>query len=379
MSDVSDPGTLYIGLMSGTSMDGIDAALVSFGDHQCRVVGTRRTAYPDELRQQLLAAVGKPDECTVDRIGQLDRWVGECFRDAARLLIEESGVSSGSITAIGSHGQTLRHQPRAARPFSLQIGDANVIAAGTGITVVADFRRRDIALGGEGAPLAPVFHRWLFAKPGKTRAIVNIGGIANVTMLKGTADDILGFETGPGNTLLDGWIRSCRGETFDDAGAWASEGVVSERLLAAMLNDRYFSRPPPKSTGFEYFNRRWLSAHLSARGVPDIADVDVQATLSELTARTVATSILALAPALDDILVCGGGVHNTDLMRRLAENVPGVTVASTERFGLHPDWVEAAAFAWLARRRLQEKSGNLPSVTGAADAAVLGAVYPGTG
>ena len=378
MSENFDPGTLYIGLMSGTSMDGIDAALVSLADHECRVVCTRSAAYPDELRQQLLDAAGKPAECPVDRIGQLDRWVGECFRDAAIALIDQSGASPESIAAIGSHGQTLRHQPRAARPFSLQIGDANVIAAGTGITVVADFRRRDVALGGEGAPLTPAFHRWLFAEPGKTRAILNIGGIANVTMLSGTDDDILGFDTGPGNTLLDGWVRDCRGETFDHAGNWAREGVVSESLLAAMLDDPYFAQSPPKSTGFEYFNRRWLRACLSAPGVSDTGESDVQATLSELTARTVATSILSLAPILDDVLVCGGGVHNTDLMRRLAEYLTGVTVASTEQFGLHPDWVEAAAFAWLAMRRLQGKPGSLPSVTGASRAAVLGAVFPGT-
>jgi anhydro-N-acetylmuramic acid kinase len=365
--------------MSGTSMDGIDAALVSFADHQCRVAGTRNTAYPDELRQQLLDAAGKPAECTIDRVGQLDRWVGECFRDAALALIEQSGAPPGSIAAIGSHGQTLRHQPRAARPFSLQIGDANVIAAGTGITVVADFRRRDIALGGEGAPLAPAFHRWLFAEPGKTRAILNIGGIANVTMLTGTDDEILGFDTGPGNTLLDGWIRDCRGDAFDESGNWAREGAVAEPLLAAMLDDPYFAQSPPKSTGFEYFNRRWLRACLSAPGVPDVAESDVQATLSELTARTIATSILGLAPVLDDVLVCGGGVHNADLMRRLGEYLTGVTVTSTERFGLDPDWVEAAAFAWLAMRRLQNKPGNLPSVTGATRPAVLGAIFPGTG
>ena len=379
MSAQADSGTLYLGLMSGTSMDGIDAALVSFDTHQCQVVCTHSAAYPDELRRQLLDATGKPADCTIDRIGQLDRWVGECFRDAALALIRESRTTSGSIVAIGSHGQTLRHQPRAARPFSMQIGDANVIAAGTGITVAADFRRRDIALGGEGAPLAPAFHRWLFAQTGRIRAILNIGGIANVTLLNGTSDDVLGFDTGPGNTLLDGWIRNCRGEAYDDAGNWARDGIVSEPLLAAMLDDPYFAQSPPKSTGFEYFNINWLRSCLSVPGVPDVAMPDVQATLSELTARTIATSILGLAPVLDDVLVCGGGVHNDDLMRRLSEYLPGVTVSSTEQSGLHPDWVEAAAFAWLAKRCLDGQPGNLPSVTGASKAAVLGAIFPGTG
>ena len=379
MSADPDPGTLYMGLMSGTSMDGIDAALVSFADRRCRVICARSASYPDELRKRLLDAAGKPTECTVDRIGQLDQWVGECFRDAALALIEEHGISPASITAIGSHGQTLRHQPRAARPFSLQIGDANIIAAGTGITVVADFRRRDIAHGGEGAPLAPAFHRWLFAKPGRARAVVNIGGIANVTMLKGTEDGVVGFDTGPGNTLLDSWIRDRQGKAFDEAGGWASRGSVSEPLLSAMLQDPYFAESPPKSTGFEYFNRRWLRACLGACGAEDIAAADVQATLAELTARTISTSILGLAPVLEDVLVCGGGVHNTDLMRRLAGYLAGIPLASTEQFGLHPDWVEAAAFGWLAMRRLQGKTGNLPSVTGASQDVILGAIFSGTG
>jgi anhydro-N-acetylmuramic acid kinase len=360
-------------------MDGIDAALVSFADHRCEILQTHSTPYPDKLRQLLLDAAGKPADCTVDRLGQLDRWVGECFRDAALLVIRASGISTNEIAAIGSHGQTLRHQPRAAKPFSLQIGDANVIAAGTGLTVIADFRRRDVALGGEGAPRAPTFHRWLLAEPDKIRAVLNIGGIANVSMLNGLAEDIVGFDTGPGNTLLDAWIRDCRNETFDEAGNWARGGTVSEPLLAAMLDDPYFELPAPKSTGFEYFNRRWLRSRLGAPGVPKVSEQDVQATLAELTARTIATSILGLAPIIDDVLICGGGIHNADLTRRLAEYLTGINISSTEKYGLHPDWVEAAAFAWLAKRRLEGKPGNLPSVTGASEAAVLGAIYPGTG
>lgn len=379
MPDSADAGSLYIGLMSGTSMDGIDAALVRFGDHACTVLSVCAVEYPDTLREQLLAASRQPATCTVDRIGQLDRWVGECFRDAALRLIDDSGCDRASITAIGSHGQTLRHQPRAARPFSMQIGDPNVIACGTGITTVADFRRRDIALGGEGAPLAPAFHRWLFSDDAKNRAVLNVGGIANVTMLSRGSDRVIGFDTGPGNTLLDGWIRRHSGARFDNRGEWAKQGTVDNLLLGLMLSDPYFAQSPPKSTGFEYFNGSWVRAKLAALGDRQVSAVDVQATLAELSARTIATSILSLAPDIDQVLVCGGGVHNDDLMRRLESYLAGVTVESTERYGLHPDWVEAAAFAWLAKRCLEGKPGNLPEVTGASGRQVLGAVYTGTG
>ncbi len=372
-----EPGALFIGLMSGTSMDGIDAALVAFGDHECDVLSVCAVAYLDELRTALLGASRKPAECTIDLIGQLDQWVGECFRDAALQLIAESNYNAASITAIGSHGQTLRHQPRAARPFSMQIGDANVIATGTGITTVADFRRRDIAAGGEGAPLTPAFHRWLFANDRKNRAVLNIGGIANVTMLHAASKTVIGFDTGPGNTLLDGWARQHLEKPFDKGGDWAREGSVNELLLGQMLADLYFDQVPPKSTGFEYFNGAWVRSKMASLGEDPVSAVDVQSTLAELTARTIATSILGFAPDIDDVLVCGGGVHNTDMMQRLRSYLAGVDVASTEGFGLHPDWVEAAAFAWLAKRCLEGRTGNLPEVTGATRHEVLGAIFPG--
>lgn len=377
MSGESEAGTLYIGLMSGTSMDGIDAALVGFGDHECDVLTTIKQDYPAELRDQLIAASRRPAECTVDRIGQLDRWVGECFRDAAAALISSSNYGPGSIAAIGSHGQTLRHQPRGSRPFTMQIGDPNLIALGTGIRTVADFRRRDVADGGEGAPLAPAFHRWLFADKLENRAVLNIGGIANVTMLMAGADSVIGFDTGPGNTLLDGWIRTNRDLPFDSDGRWAGEGTVNETLLGLMLDDPYFDQSPPKSTGFEYFNGGWVRARIGALGSTQVSTADVQATLAELSARTIATSIIRFAPDVADVLVCGGGVHNTDLMQRLRSYLSGIKVQSTELFGLHPDWIEAAAFAWLAKRRLEGKPGNIPAVTGARHEQVLGAIYPG--
>ena len=374
-----DPGSLFIGLMSGTSMDGIDAALVSFGDHECDVLTVRAVNYPSELRDELLAASRKPAECTVDKIGQLDRWVGECFRDAALQLIDASDYNASAIAAIGSHGQTLRHQPRAARPFTMQIGDPNVIAFGTGIRTVADFRRRDIAAGGEGAPLAPAFHHWLFSSDDRNRAVLNIGGIANVTMLSTRTDKVIGFDTGPGNSLMDGWIRSVQDKDYDPSGIWASQGSVHEPLLGLMLADPYFEQPPPKSTGFEYFNGGWVRSKIAALGTTTVQPPDVQATLSELSARTIATSILRFAPDIDEVLVCGGGVHNTDMMQRLRSYLSGVVVTSTEETGLHPDWVEAAAFAWLAKRCLEGKPGNLPEVTGASGLEVLGAIYTGTG
>ena len=378
MSGESESGTLYIGLMSGTSMDGIDAALVSFGDHECDVLTTVKHDYPAELRDQLITASRQPANCTVDRIGQLDRWIGECFRDAAASLISSSNYGPEAIAAIGSHGQTLRHQPRGSRPFTMQIGDPNVIALGTGIRTVADFRRRDVADGGEGAPLAPAFHRWLFANKLKNRAVLNIGGIANVTMLMADTDSVIGFDTGPGNSLLDGWIRTNRDLPFDANGRWAAEGTVNEALLALMLDDPYFEQSPPKSTGFEYFNGGWVRARIAALGKTQVSTADVQATLAELSARTIATSIIRYAPDVADVLVCGGGVHNTDLMQRLRSYLSGIEVQSTDVFGLHPDWIEAAAFAWLAKRCLEGKPGNIPEVTGARGAQVLGAVYTGS-
>ena len=379
MSDSAESTLSYVGLMSGTSMDGIDAALVAFGDHECEVKATQAVDYPKDLRDELLTASRQPAQCTVDKIGQLDRWIGECFRDATLQLLKYANVDSRSVVAIGSHGQTLRHQPRGARPFTLQIGDPNIIASGTGITTVGDFRRRDLAVGGEGAPLAPAFHRWLFADTDKSRAVLNIGGIANVTMLSNTTDRVIGFDTGPGNTLLDGWIRANLDKPFDSDGGWSRSGTVNEPLLGQMLADPYFDQPPPKSTGFEYFNGGWTRSRLASLGGLTIPAADIQATLAELSARTIATSILKFAPDIDEVLVCGGGIHNADLMQRLRGYLTGAQVSSTDLYGLHPDWVEAAAFAWLAKRRLEGKTGNLPEVTGASRAAVLGAIYWGAG
>ncbi len=363
-------GDLYIGLISGTSMDGIDAALVEFGESSLQILQTRDYAYPPELRDRLINAMQQPEKCTLDDIGELDRRTGECFRDAAKALLDDAGVTASAVTAIGSHGQTLRHQPDAERPFTLQIGDPTLIATGTGITTVADFRRADLAVGGQGAPLAPIFHEWLFRKSGSGRTILNIGGIANITIL---ADDraTTGFDTGPGNTLMDAWIRKHRNETFDRNGEWAASGLVNTELLNRLLSDSFFSATPPKSTGFEQFNLEWLEA----AGAAAIDAGDVQATLCALTAASVSNAITAFAVDTKELLVCGGGVHNAELMRRLGECMPAMDLSSTATAGLHPDWVEAAAFAWLAMRRLQDLPGNLPSVTGAQRAVTLGAIH----
>lgn len=361
----------YIGLISGTSMDGIDAVLASFDREALRLRATHAHTYPKELRDALQATIKNPDACGLDHLGALDRWVGECFRDAAQELVKKSGVPLADIVAIGSHGQTLRHQPSSVRPFSLQVGDPATIAAGTGITTVADFRRADIAAGGQGAPLVPPFHDWLFRSTGIHRVVLNLGGIANVTVLPGDDGQIIGFDTGPGNTLLDAWIGGQRTLPYDSDGRWAAAGTVISGLLGELMADEYFQLPPPKSTGLEHFNLGWLKAY----GVEDHSPRDVQATLSELTARTVAAAIDKHAPATKEVYVCGGGAHNLDLMRRLKHCLSGKNVTSTLEIGLDPDWVEAAAFAWLAMRTMNKKTGNLPSVTGASHRVVLGAIH----
>ncbi len=361
MSDV------FVGLMSGTSMDGIDAALVKFDDSSLEILGSKNFPYPAALRQQLLDAIAIPLDRKIDRVADLNRATGECFRDAALALLEETGVDATTVTAIGSHGQTLRHQPNAKTPFSLQIGDPQLIANGTGIRTVADFRSADIAAGGQGAPLAPVFHEWLFRESGSTRCVLNIGGVANLTVLADQTDTI-GFDTGPGNSLMDAWTRKHRNAAFDRDGSWANEGSVDNELLERFLSEPYFAYAPPKSTGFEQFNLRWIEGN----GIDSIEPVDVQATLVALSATTIADAVTDFAPETAGLLVCGGGAHNPTLMREIEVRLPGVSVAPTSVAGLGPDWVEAVAFAWLAMRHMQGLPGNLPSVTGAREAVLLG-------
>lgn len=365
--------SLYLGLMSGTSMDGVDAAVVSFEKGVCRVQGTHKKPYSPALRASLQDAVRRPDSFGLDLLGELDHELALCFAEAAMDALRAAGTDASRIVAIGSHGQTVRHRPDLARPFTLQIGDPNIIAARTGITTVADFRRRDMALGGQGAPLAPAFHQWLFA--GQATAVVNIGGISNLTVVRDDRNDTTGFDTGPGNTLLDAWTDLHRSLPFDDRGLWAASGKVSRPLLSALLDDPYFRQPPPKSTGFEYFNLDWLRTRAA---LDDFDTADVQATIAELTAASIADAVRQSAASCERVLVCGGGTHNDHLMSRLAERLPGLSVAPTSVAGIDPDWVEAAAFAWLAMRTLEGQFGNLPGVTGASSEAVLGGVYFGS-
>ncbi len=360
--------------MSGTSMDGIDAGLFAITDRRCKLEAAESSSYPEELREALHAATRDPLSCTVDTIGRLDHWVGERFLQAAERLIEKSGIDRARVRAIGSHGQTIRHLPRVERPFTLQIGDPNIIAAGTGITTVADFRRRDLALGGEGAPLASGFHRAYLSHPDENRVVLNIGGIANITVLPAYGGTVAGFDTGPGNGLLDAWIKHSKGEPFDAGGRWSDSGEVEPELLEQLLKDSYFTLPPPKSTGFEHFNLQWLQQVL-AQLPREPAPQDVQATLAELSARSIAEAIRRYAPATERVLACGGGVHNDALMRRLAAQLGSIGLGTTAAAGIDPAWVEAATFAWLAKRCLEGKPGNLPGVTGASAEAVLGAIY----
>lgn len=365
---------LYLGLMSGTSMDGIDAVLVRFDTNALTIVGTHQQHYPTELQARLRAAISTPENCGLDEFGELDTWVGECFRDAALALVESTDSRRADVRAIGSHGQTVRHRPDAAHNFTSQIGNPAVIACGTGIDTIADFRRADVALGGQGAPLVPLFHDWLFRAADEHRVVLNIGGIANVTVLPAGAASITGFDTGPGNTLLDGWIREQKNQNFDVDGDWAEGGRVDSGLLKRLLTDAWLAAEPPKSTGVEYFNLAWLQRH----DIDAISSVDVQATLSEFTAASIATAIDNWAPSTATVFVCGGGAHNGDLLGRLSRCLAGRTLDTTTSVGLEPDWVEAAAFAWLAKRHVEGRPGNLPSVTGASREAVLGAYYPGS-
>jgi len=359
----------FIGLMSGTSGDGIDAVLASFENHTPQVHATYCLTYEDPFRQRLLAAM-RGDQDDVDSVAALDAELGQLLAKVCRELARQAGIPLNEVRAIGSHGHTLRHRPDSQPRYTLQIGDPHIIAKVTGVTTVADFRRADLALGGQGAPLASAFHAICLAGE-EPRAIVNIGGIANVTVLT-SEGEVLGYDAGPGNALMDEWIAAHRDLPFDRDGLWAAEGQVDEALLERLLGDPYFARPAPKSTGREKFNQQWLDDLLGSDSRPA---VDVQATLCECTAAAIADSISAYAPDTAQVLVCGGGVHNATLMQRLAHR-SSAPVSSTSSFGVEPDWMEAIAFAWFAKRTLDNCTANLPSVTGASRAAVLGAICP---
>lgn len=372
-------GENFVGLMSGTSLDGVDAVVADFSTFPPRCLATHALPIAPELRQRILALCTE-GENEIERMGQLDVELGELFSEAALQVVEQTGLSPEQITAIGSHGQTIRHEPAAERPFTLQLGDPNTIAQRTGVTTVADFRRRDLAAGGQGAPLAPAYHGWLLRA--RRGAVVNIGGMANVTVLpESDGGEIVGYDTGPGNVLMNAWAERALGQTMDRDGAFARQGKISTALLALMREEPFFALSPPKSTGRETFNGGWIERSLSRlklelphKGALDAADV--AATLCELTAVTIAAAVQRHGLESRELWVCGGGACNPFLLERIGANLPGWEVDSTAAVGVDPEWVEAMAFAWLARRTLQGESGNLPSVTGAGQSTILGAVFP---
>ncbi|MCB1675467.1 MAG: anhydro-N-acetylmuramic acid kinase [Halioglobus sp.] len=371
--------SLYVGLMSGTSMDAVDAALVSIDSAGTTLIATHLHPIPDPMRRQI-AALSRTGPDEIERMGTLDRELGALFAVAALQLLRGASTPPARVAAIGSHGQTIRHRPPCngrgtPQSFTLQIGDPNTIAEHSGITTVADFRRRDIAAGGEGAPLAPAFHAAAFARPDCGRAIVNIGGFANVTLLDGARLGA-GFDTGPGNSLLDGWIHRHRGEACDRDGRWAAGGTVVPALLERLLQHPFFSRRGPRSTGREAFHMDWLDECIGAQS-PVPGPRDVQATLAELTAVSIARGIQSGPVDVAEVYLCGGGAHNRDLVNRLGRHLPGKRLDSTAGIGMAPDWVEAVTFAWLAHQTLRGLAGNAPVVTGARGTRVLGGIYPG--
>jgi anhydro-N-acetylmuramic acid kinase len=366
---------LYLGMISGTSADGIDVALARFHDApapKAELVFGRTCPWDPALRAQLVTLGQRAQAMTLDEIGELDARIGIAFATAAETAIRDSGVDRATIAAIGSHGQTLRHRPHGPYPFTLQLGDPSRIAETTGVRTVADFRRRDLAAGGHAAPLLPALHAALLSSADEDRAVLNLGGIANLTLLPRDGGPVRGFDTGPANGLMDAWCLRHTGADYDRGGAFAAAGRVDDALLARLLDEPWFAMPPPKSSGRDQFHLAWVEARLHGETSP----ADVQATLLALTVRTVADALRATLPGAARVIACGGGVHNPLLMRALAETLPGVAVESTAAHGIDPDMVEALGFAWLARQTLLGRPGNLPSVTGAAGPRVLGAIYP---
>ncbi len=373
---------LYIGLMSGTSLDGVDGVIADLDAQPPRVLAHASAPLPPELRSELLALnASGPDE--LHRAALAANALMRVYAQVVGSLLDRSGVGASSVRAIGAHGQTVRHRPQAfdGTGYTIQLCQPSLLAELTGIDVVADFRSRDIAAGGQGAPLAPFFHRAWFGRPGQALALLNVGGISNLTVLRADGTQ-LGFDCGPGNALMDGWCQRHRGTPYDDRGAWAASGAVSMPLLSHMLAEPYFVMPPPKSTGRDLFHLTWLetmlAAHLasSPAGTPPVAPADVQATLAELTARTCSDDMRRHAFGVQKLVVCGGGAFNTHLMQRLAALLPGVQVMPSDEAGLPPLQVEAAAFAWLARRAVLREKLPLESTTGARGARVLGGIYP---
>jgi anhydro-N-acetylmuramic acid kinase len=366
------PKELFIGLMSGTSIDSIDAGLLEINHNEFLLLESHNHEIPTELKSSL-ETLCTAEKFSVDEFGGCDRQLGELFADATIALLHKAGLSKSRITAIGSHGQTVRHRPTSDHngPFTLQIGDPNIIALKTGITTVADFRRKDMAAGGQAAPLAPVFHQAFFSDNRLSRAVINIGGISNLSKLS-PIEDLIGFDLGPGNRLMDAWSQRHLNEEYDKNGHWAAAGTVNRKLLTDLLAHPYLSLKFPKSTGREDFNIEWLDTLLTQ--YPELEAQSVQATLLEFTAESIASATLEIFTP-DEIYICGGGALNTTLMKRIQALFGEKPVQSTQSLGIDPQWVEAAGFAWLAKRRIENLTGNCTTVTGATKELTLGGIY----
>jgi anhydro-N-acetylmuramic acid kinase len=369
---------LYIGLMSGTSLDGVDGVLIDFGSTQGSPITLRahqHRPFDTALRAELLA-LNAPGDNELERAELAANAVARSYAAVAQALLRDSATAPHDVLALGAHGQTVRHRPGAfdGTGFTTQLLNGALLAELTGIDVVCDLRRRDVAAGGQGAPLAPGLHAALFAAPGESRAVLNLGGIANLTLLDANGG-VLGFDCGPANALLDGWCQRHTAQPFDEGGQWAAGGQVLEPLLAGLLAEPFFALPPPKSTGRDLFHMAWLDAH-QMRLAPGALPIDVQATLMALTVRSVAQGLRRLAGATSLLMVCGGGALNTQLMRGLSAELPTLRVTTTAEFGLPVDQVEGAAFAWLAQRFVERLPGNLVAVTGARGPRVLGSLHP---
>ena len=365
---------LYIGLMSGTSLDGLDIVVVDLSNHEPKIINQAFVPMPEALRSTLFNAC---NSATIEysTLACLDNEIARLSAKAVDSVLSQSNINKENISAIGSHGQTIFHAPEGNHPTTLQIGDPNLIVELTGITTIADFRRRDVAAGGQGAPLVPAFHHAVFSSTQENRVILNIGGIANITILpKETSKEVIGFDTGPGNVLMDFWANEHINSKYDKSGSWASTGQVNTKLLEIMLQDDFFARRPPKSTGRETFNPQWLSRFLSTPQFSSVKTEDIQATLLELTALSISHAIQEYAKHTNRVITCGGGAYNAYLLKRIQASL-NISIDSSSDHGIAPDWVEATAFAWLAKQTMEKRPGNLPSVTGAQRAVILGGIY----
>jgi len=358
--------------MSGTSLDGLDLVAVDFSESRPQLLYQGNSAYPVKLRESLQHLALNP-EASITQMCRLDTQLGQFYADRINAFMEIHNIKRSSIAAIGSHGQTIRHSARQEPAYTLQIGDPNIIAAETGVTVVADFRRRDLACGGQGAPLAPAFHNQVFRSDKTNRVIINIGGIANITSLPADRSiPVTGYDTGPGNTLLDHLSQKYLQKDYDNRGEFSRSGQIHQPTLQSILKqDAFFNQQPPKSTGTDYFSPAWLEKY----EINQLSPADTMSTVVELTALSLSQEILSLTPTPSECYVCGGGAHNTYLIERVSHHLSESSIYSTDRLGIHPDWVEAMAFAWLARQTINFLPANLPSVTNAKNLTILGAVF----